>query len=175
MKPSELLRMHFSDKETHHNYGKAYDDILSPYRETAQAVLEIGILEGCSIRAWRDYFTSAKIIGMDNDPSRLFQDEAAGIRSIHCDTTDRDGFMRICRDLPVLDVIIDDASHVFNEQVFAVAALWGRLRSGGMYVIEDIYLPEYLSAFGCFQNATLMDLRIPGGCADDMMAILRKP
>lgn len=178
MTPSELL-IHFqSDKVnrpgslSHHNYNQVYDRILPPYRETATAVLELGVLNGCSLRAWRDYFQNAEILGVDNDLNRLVREDR--IRSFLCDTADRDKFILLAKTLPALDIIIDDCSHLLDHQLFAIAALWPRLKKGGIYIVEDIVKREYLDLFACFQNAELLDLRIAGGVADDMMAVMRK-
>jgi len=177
MTPSELLIHHLSDKvnrpgsKSHHNYNSAYDRLLPPYRETATAILELGVLNGCSLRAWKDYFLNAEILGIDNDLNRLVREDR--IRCFLCDTTDRDKFIALSKTLPALDIIIDDASHLLTEQLFAVAALWPRLKKGGIYIVEDIARREYLDCFQCF-NADLLDLRIPGGVADDMMAVVRK-
>lgn len=178
MTPSDLL-IHFqSDKvnrpgsKAHHNYNQTYDRILPPYRETATAVLEIGVLRGCSLRAWHDYFQNAEILGIDNDLNSLVRE--GRIRCFLCDTTERDKFILLSKTLPALDIIIDDGGHVPVEQFFAIAALWPRLKKGGIYIVEDIVKREYLDLFACFQNAELLDLRISGGVADDMMAVLRK-
>lgn len=178
MTPSELLIHHLSDKvnrpgsKSHHNYNKVYDSILPPYRETATAVLELGVLNGCSLRAWKDYFLNAEILGIDNDLNRLVREDR--IRSFLCDTTNRDTFIDLTTKLPALDIIIDDASHLLTEQLFALAALWPRLKPGGIYVVEDVVRKEYLELFRCFPNTTLHDLRVPGGVADDFMAVMRK-
>jgi SAM-dependent methyltransferase len=172
MTPSELLKKHLSDKCTHHNYSETYDRLLSPLRDSATDILEIGIENGCSLRAWREYFPNAHIYGLEKEESKLFQSER--ITTIRCDTTERDRMIELAATLPSFDFICDDGSHVVTEQVWAVAVLWPRLKPGGIYVVEDIYRPEYLNLFKCFHNAELLDLRKPGGCADDMMAVLRK-
>lgn len=171
----EMLRRHQSDKATHHNYGKTYDRLLAPYRESATSVLELGVMHGCSLRAWREYFPNATIYGIDNDTSRLDRiTDRERIILFHGDTRDRDAFVRTASGLPSFDFICDDGGHVPVEQFFAIAALWPRLKKGGIYIVEDIVKREYLDLFACFQNAELLDLRIVGGVADDMMAVMRK-
>jgi|SRR5690349_18582764 len=172
MTPSELLELHRSDKVSAHSYGPLYDKLFPPFQYYALNVLEIGILHGCSLRAWRDYFKNATIIGIDNHPSRLITD--IRIESRHVDTTDRDRFMEVCGELPQFEIIIDDGSHVFNEQLFALAVLWPKLRPGGIYIVEDIPDIKYLELFACFPNATLHDLREVKGQQDDLVAVMRK-
>lgn len=173
MKISEILARHHSDKATHHSYGPLYDELLTPYRTSAKNVLELGILEGCSLRAWREFFSNATIHGVDNEAHRLLHNEDRIVS--HCiDTKDRDRFVKFCTDLPVFDVIVDDASHTIMEQVWATCCLWGQLAPGGIYIIEDILYPQYLPLFNAFQNAELHDLRHEGGPHDDLVAVLRK-
>ena len=171
MNPSQLLRQHYSDKVTHHNYSETYDRLLAPFQNTATAVLEIGVENGCSLRAWQDYFPNAKIIGLEKEESKLFQ--YGRIQTIRCDTTERDRMIELAASFPMLDIIIDDGSHVAHEQVWALAVLWPKLKPGGIYIVEDIYKPEYLGLFKAF-GAELLDLRTPRGCADDLMAVVRK-
>jgi len=40
--------------------------------------------------------------------------------------------------LPDLDIIIDDASHASHHQQNAFLTLFPKLRSGGLYIIEDL-------------------------------------
>ena len=49
------------DKGTAHSYIEAYDGMFTPYRTTANAVLEIGVARGHSIQLWEEYFSKAKI------------------------------------------------------------------------------------------------------------------
>src|SRR3990167_9878462 len=65
----QLLNFYGSDKEHRHGYAKAYEEMLGPMRESARYVVELGVLEGASLRAWRDWFTQAKIIGVDVEPA----------------------------------------------------------------------------------------------------------
>lgn len=169
---SEILANNYSDKATHHRYGPLYDRLLTPYKDSARVVLELGIENGCSLRAWREFFTNAEIIGLEKEPHKLFQDFR--ISTYRCDTTERDATLELVANLPKIDVICDDGSHVLTEQIFAVCALWPKLKSGGIMIVEDIYKPEYLPLFKAF-NAELYDLRVEGGCADDLVAVIRKP
>src|SRR5712671_6209617 len=55
-----------TDKWTvHPKYVHFYEEIFAPIRETTKSVLEIGICEGGSLRAWKEYFSDATIYGLD--------------------------------------------------------------------------------------------------------------
>lgn len=169
---AELLAKYPSDKLSAHSYCPIYEELFAPYRQSATAILEIGIEHGQSLRAWREYFMFAHIYGMDNEASKIFRDNR--ITCVHCDTTERDRILAIRHSLPDFDIIIDDASHVVTEQIWSVAVFWPKLKPGGIMVIEDILYPQYLELFQCFQNVTLHDLRHVRNQHDDMLAVIRK-
>lgn len=66
---------HNTDKGFHHTYEKPYQRELAPRRDDILWVLEIGILDGGSLRAWRDYFPYATVVGMDIDESCMRHSE----------------------------------------------------------------------------------------------------
>lgn len=170
---SEILASNLSDKVSAHSYGPLYEKLFDPIRETATNILEIGVLNGCSLRAWREYFTFANVYGIDNSVACMMRENR--IATFHCDTTERDKIIELRDKIPQCDVIIDDASHTINEQVWAVAVFWSKLKPGGIFVVEDILYPQYLELFRCFPNAELHDLRKVRGQYDDMVAVMRKP
>ena len=60
-----LFKKNGTDKGTHHQYYKIYDDLFKPYVNHNIQFCEIGVLNGNSLRSWSEYFTSAEIIGFD--------------------------------------------------------------------------------------------------------------
>ena len=157
-----------TDKDSVHSYVSVYENILAPYRQTAQVVCEIGILYGDSLRAWRDYFPNAVIVGLDADPRWLVTEPR--ISSVHGKAPDLKDLSR----LPAkIDVVIDDGDHNQCSQVLTLAFLWPRLSPGGIYIIEDIQRPEFLEYFRCF-GCEAFDLRGEKGRQDDILAVMRK-
>src|SRR5688500_8141178 len=74
-KYGEIYRTDKTD--CYHSFaGKSYLDIyntyMSPLKNSKVTMLEIGIRGGASLRAFRDYFTKGKIIGLDIDPGAAF-------------------------------------------------------------------------------------------------------
>lgn len=169
MKPSELLTKHLSDKTSHHNYAEFYDEILGSLTNVT-SVLEIGIMHGQSMKAWEELWPEAQIVGIDNDATRQFN--KGRIKSYHADTTDRNRFLELAMSLPQFDVIIDDGSHVPVEQLWAFGCLWENLKPQGVYIIEDIPHAKYKRVFEAI-GVEWYDLRRPGGCQDDLVAVWR--
>lgn len=59
-------------------------------------------------------------------------------------------------DLPAPDVVVDDGSHASHEQQAALIALFPRLKSGGLYIVEDLrWQPEALERPGITPTAQL--------------------
>ncbi len=64
MRVSQWLSVHGSDKVSTHNYGSFYDSLFDRLRP--QALLEIGVYRGASLRAWRAAGVPV-VVGVDRD------------------------------------------------------------------------------------------------------------
>ncbi len=164
------------DKGTLHAYIEEYDKLLSPYRRKDVNVLEIGVAGGYSMRLWREYFTRARLIGIDivrpDFPTTGWWFKQANQAS----KQELDAVLKE----ETLDVIIDDGSHVLDHQLASFIALYPRLNPGGIYIIEDIggvsrdpdkdmkILQENLGP------CEVIDLRYKTGRYDDILMIWRK-
>jgi len=157
---SEALRRHGSDKVTVHTYGAFYDKLWRDVRP--RTVVEIGVLNGASLRAWQDVAPGGRIIGADRNPP-------AGLDVVRMTSPDfaplRD---RLRQESPV-DLIIDDGSHTLADQVAGVRALWFSLRPGGVYVVEDLQDERAVEWFRV-EGWTIEDYRGIAGRYDDLIA-----
>jgi hypothetical protein len=93
---------------------------------------------GASLRVWRDYFPLAQIVGADIDGKILFQEER--IRTYQVDQRDPASISEMWNRAGVsnLDLIVDDGLHEYQAGICLFQNSWGKLREGGLYVIEDI-------------------------------------
>jgi hypothetical protein len=69
-----------TDKSTGHinkgvSYMQIYDKFLHDKKNLPLNFLEFGILGGNSLRAFRDYFINANIIGIDINPTTSFSED----------------------------------------------------------------------------------------------------
>lgn len=139
-----------SDKGTAHTYfTDYYNEKLLPYKDTSNIVLEIGIWTCASLYVWRNYFSNARIIGVDNfrnskkpkwkghdiDKLMLERLEEGKFEHILGDATKAETFVTLENNI---DVIIDDGSHKLEEQLKSFEVLFPKLNPGGLYIIEDI-------------------------------------
>ena len=160
MRVSQWLSVYGSDKVSTHNYGSFYDSLFE--RRRPQALLEIGVYRGQSLHAWRAAGVSS-VFGVDRD----VRQNRSEFTAIHA-TMPQDA-ASVARRMPVLDLIIDDGSHLYPDYTATADVLFERLRSGGVYVIEDIQTQDSIDALR--RNGwTIEDWREKTGRYDDVIA-----
>lgn len=173
--PSEALLRHGSDKITAHSYGPVYDTLFGPNRPQPTALLEIGVFEGASLRAWAETFPAALVYGVDvNPPAKPVGDRC---RICRADAADPADLARAMWELGIgplgLDAVIDDGSHTLRDQLAAWAVMWDFVRPGGLYVIEDIQPGTPHAVFARIGGA-VYDFRPVRGRSDDVVAVFHK-
>ncbi len=146
---TELGLKYGTDKATYHGFTEFYDKLLQG--RDISTLLEIGIYKGASLQMWRDYFPDTVIIGFDISEVKV---PGCLTFKVNCEDS-MEIFKTISvKLLPVyfsignefFDLIIDDGGHTMKQQQVTFNALWPRLASGGIYIIEDIHtsrMPEY--------------------------------
>jgi demethylmacrocin O-methyltransferase len=158
-----LALRHGADKSSKvHGYTRAYERHLGPSRHQPIVLLEIGIGAGASLRVWRDYFPQARVYGLDvADCTGL---EAHGIRTFQGAQADEDVLERLLAQTGPLDVVIDDGSHRWADQVATFRKLYPHLKPGGYYVIEDLHT----SYWDNYKSGEVPTVRFLGGLVDDL-------
>lgn len=128
-----------SDKDTFHDYIRIYDRILLPYKNTTNNVLEIGIYQGHSTQMFAKYFTKAEnVYGMDIADMQTIYVNDPRIKIVINDATKAENLNFLSN----LDVVIDDASHMLDDQINTLKLLWPRLNTNAIYIIEDFQKPR---------------------------------
>jgi hypothetical protein len=118
-----------SDK-VEHDYTMVYEEYLSPLKEQAKNIMEIGVWRGASIRMWRDFFPNAKIWGVDFIDMSI---EGDRVEMIKVDQSKREDIEKLKIEM---DVIIDDGSHLAHDQQITLAMLFPYIKY--YYFIEDL-------------------------------------
>jgi hypothetical protein len=152
-----------SDKGTRFNahlYTRIYAKLFKSLQNDELTVLEIGLhrpeadqrrdsnaVEGLtsavastapSLEMWRVYFPNAEIFGFDiDDFSDVKIDRCKIVRG---DMSSRDDLSKLVRAIErPIDIVIEDGSHASHHQQIALGYLFPYVRTGGMYVIEDLH------------------------------------
>ena len=120
-----------------------YEHFLDSLREKEINILEIGVDQGDSLRLWRDYFSKAKICGIDI----VKKDFSINNVEILCgDQSDYNFLSEIVKKYGKFDIIIDDGSHVSKHIISSFHYLFDYLNENGLYIIEDLqtsYIPRF--------------------------------
>lgn len=151
----EILSGRGSDKQSKHGYAPIYHAMFKHLRDQPLALLEIGIgtlmpgassmyghdlpgyRPGASLRAWRDYFPSAVVHGVDIQLDTMISGEERIVTAL-CDSTSAEAVKVYLERAPVFDIIIDDGVHTPELQLRTLRNLYPALKPNGIYVIEDV-------------------------------------
>jgi hypothetical protein len=133
------LAMRFGvDKSSRvHGYTKAYETLWAPWRNEAVALLEIGVGSGASLRMWREYFHQAKLYGLD--VAACPDLPISGLRLFQGSQSDESVLERLIHETGPLDIVIDDGSHRWADQIASFQKLYPHVKPGGYYAIEDLH------------------------------------
>lgn len=147
---TRLAAKHRSDKGVtifpFNHYTVCYDHLLRSYWDRPINILEIGLARRddrrnlgatCpSLNMWLDYFREARVYGFDID-------DFTGVRLprtriFRGDQGSPDDLRKIVDECPSFDIVIDDGSHASYHQLVTLKTLFPSLKSGGLYIIEDL-------------------------------------
>jgi 23S rRNA U2552 (ribose-2'-O)-methylase RlmE/FtsJ len=101
-------------------------------------ILEIGIYSGGSLGMWKQYFgPKCRVFGVDiAEDCKSYEDEQTTV--LIGDQSDRKFWARVRSEVPPLDVVIDDGSHVAEHQIITLEEILPHVRLGGVFLCEDI-------------------------------------
>jgi hypothetical protein len=149
----ELAIRHGSDKSSRvHGYAECYDRFFSRKRDDIVRLLEIGVGDGGSLRMWREYFPNSEIMGL-NEPVGPIR-EVDGAKIFNGVQTDREVLNQIRNSVSDLDIVVDNGTHRWSDQIATFEYLFPTLRSGGWYVIEDLHA-SYWERFRAGNTSTV--------------------
>jgi demethylmacrocin O-methyltransferase len=138
----ELASIHKTDKNRCHFYTQHYQKHFKPYKYKKINFLEIGVggydnplYGGQSLRMWKTFFPFAKIFSVDIFDKSFLQEKR--IKIFKGSQVDLDFLEDVCNQAGAFDLIIDDGSHINEHVIKSFEFLFPKLKTGGIYVIED--------------------------------------
>lgn len=133
-----------TDKVGIHRFdNRTFLDIYEMYFDHLKAdpitILELGVLNGSSLKVWEEYFPNGNIIGLDIDPEKTSY-ETSRTKIYSGSQDDAQIINNIKKDYPEgLDIVIDDASHLNSLTIASFELLFDFVKPGGLYIIEDTH------------------------------------
>jgi hypothetical protein len=123
-----------------------YDMLFGGMRYLPITIGEIGILKNGSMKAWRDYFVNATLYGWDFDLNLINNALIENIDRSNYHYMNVHDVNSIDRGLSRFngkyDFIIDDSDHHAEWAYNIMSVVHKYLRTGGVFVIEDVQDPE---------------------------------
>lgn len=120
-----------------HDYLRHYEILFKSFRTEKFSLLELGCLNGDSLRLWEEYFPEAEIYGVDID-EKTAKNTRGRIHVVIGDATSQETYGKIKSLIENAFIIIDDASHAWSDQRISFELFWDMLSPGGFYVVEDL-------------------------------------
>lgn len=155
-----------------HTYLETYDKLFAPFQNGCD-FMEIGLALGDSIDLFDEYFDNSNIVGVDI--SVVFQPKKYknNVSIIEADATKREFLKHI--EGKTFDIVVDDGSHMTQDQIDTFNLLKPYMKNGGIYVIEDILALD--QERGKYQrlhsNCEIIDMRSINGRFDNVLIVYR--
>ena len=124
------------DKGTAHTYINEYEKLLDGYRENS-TVLEIGICQGESLKMWDEYFINSEVYGIDITDQYIKGLIKENKYNIIIGNACSEEIIKQLNHL-TFDIIIDDGSHLIDDQINSFNILKHKMKPNGIYIIEDV-------------------------------------
>jgi hypothetical protein len=131
----------------YHNYTEIYAQYFSSLRDQPIKFLEIGIWKGYSVKLWEEYFKNAELhfIDITFQNVEYFSERSKYHLANQESPKDLQNFIQETGG--EFDIIVDDGGHTMGQQIVSFCTLFPHVKSGGMYIIEDLHT-SYWRSFG---------------------------
>lgn len=133
-----------TDKGTNHEDSHGYTEFYQKFFEKYEHpnILEIGTYLGRSAKMFEEFYDGdCTIYTCDIIPSEEYIKDVETATYIYVNESDGESLKKLHDSLKGVkfDIIIDDASHVWQDQFNGLTALHDLLSEDGIYVLEDIH------------------------------------
>ncbi len=145
-----------------HGFTELYNMLFQPFRARAIDMLLLGLGgakavergESDELKMWLSYLSKARIAGLDQAKFKAPKDKRVKLGV--CDFNSRTNIAKATAKLDKLDIVLDDATHANMHQQMSFVELFPKLKSGGLYIVEDLrFQPKHIDSMGFPKTATL--------------------
>jgi 23S rRNA U2552 (ribose-2'-O)-methylase RlmE/FtsJ len=135
------------------HYFPIYERHFERFVNRPVTVLEIGCLHGGSLQLWKRYFgPHATIIGVDIEPACLSHvEDQINIRI--GSQNDTEFLKSVVEEFGIIDIVIDDGSHISEDQIISFNTLFDHVSENGIYALEDLHTNYWEETGGGVQKA----------------------
>jgi hypothetical protein len=172
---SDLADAQSSDRGSlRHGYTSLYNMLFQPLRQRKLQIALVGLDGGAaladpdiwtteaqkSLDIWMEYFPKAQFTCFDRAETAPLTDPRIEYHQVSLDDVDE------IADLTdgSYDIVMDDATHASAHQQNALLALFPKLNSGGLYLMEDLRSqPAPLEEQGLVKTAALFNSYLETG------------
>ena len=131
-----------SKKIIAHGYAKIYEKYLKNNKDRISNIIELGSFYGNASAAFFFYFKNAQIYSADINPD-MYLYSSKRLENFFTDTSSRSSIEKNILNKNIkFDLIIEDASHMLKDQIISLFILFKTLKSGGLFIVEEIDFPE---------------------------------
>ena len=120
-----------------------YNLLFSPLIDKTINLAEIGIEDNNSIKMWRSYFKKAVIHGFEFDDKKIKKAKKHKLNKTYIhkiNVNDKKNIIESFKKIKTkFDIIIDDSTHIFEDQIRVIKNCYKFLNKNGILIIEDIY------------------------------------
>jgi len=160
-----------------HRFTELYQMLFLPLRDRKLTIGLVGLDGGISVNQpelWHptakntlemflEFFPKAEIIALDREKTAPIQNKRVKYKQVSLQ--DPDEIAKTMSAAP--DIVIDDATHASHHQQNAIRALFPQLKSGGLYIVEDLRSqPASLESQGYVKTSSLFQGYLDSGIFD---------
>jgi len=124
-------------------YTGIYSLLFSNMRDKKINFAEIGIEKNSSIKMWREFFSLANIYAFEFNEQKIENAKKDNLKNTFyhkIDVRNKSSIISSFKEAnSKFDVIIDDSTHAFDDQINIVNSCHSFLANNGILILEDIY------------------------------------
>ena len=124
-------------------YTSFFTLLFSSLRDKKINIAEIGIEKNGSIKLWREYFKKASICGFEFDKKKIEIAKSQNLKKTkfyEINVHDKNSiYSAFSKTKLKFDIIIDDSTHLFDDQIRVIENSFNFLKTNGIMIIEDIF------------------------------------
>ena len=125
-----------------HGYGNFYEKYFDKIKNKNLNILEIGSFYGNASASLFFYFKNSFLYAADIFPD-LFRYKSTRVKNFFVDSSNEVSLEENIINIPIMfDIIIEDASHSFKDQIISLFLLFKKIKPGGLFIIEELDFPD---------------------------------